>query len=277
MKIDYRALARQAVERCQALLAVGHDEGLRYASLELRLAMEALTYDRAQAYIKELPLDALAKWQPQKVMDALLEIDPTAGTTSTIRVGSEPAPGVPPETMFTLGTDVVFGLRDIKRHYHAVGSFLHMPTMHQLRQGKGWDPAKTRKHIEDAARALAASLNSPVWNSTLGKFANFECMRCEKPMHKRVSADETKPVAVCIYCNAPHAGRLLDDGRLFWEPMTRRVKCPTPDCTHTFDIWQDEIKAGTCWSCPKCHKGYRIEYGIVPDDHPADDAAVPEK
>lgn len=262
MPIQYRSQARQALERAKRQLI---EEQLRYAALELRLAMEALTYDRAQAYRKELPLDALAKWQPQKLMDALLEIDPTAGSTYTLRMGEQPAPGAP-ETMETLGTDVVFGPAEIKKHYHAIGSFLHMPTMQQLNEGKGWDPEKVQQRLGDTARKIEASLDSPVWNFTLGNFSNFECLRCGKSIHKRVSHRQSELVAKCIHCNAPHAGHLLDDAVVKWVPMTRRAPCPTPDCEYVFDLWLDEIKQGACWECPKCHQNYRIGLAILPDE-----------
>lgn len=273
-KHQYRTQARQALERAKKLL--GEDAQLRYAALDLRLAMEAMTYDRAQGYLQELPLGALAKWQPKQLMDALIEIDPTAGSTYTLRIGEEPALGVAPDTMTTLGTDVVFGLKEIRRHYQAVSSFLHMPTMQQHSDGKGWDPEKVRSRLEEAAQKIDASLSSPVWNCTLGNFSNFECCRCDKPIHKRVPHGQTKLVANCIYCNAPHAGRLLDDAKFDWEPMMVPSPCPTPDCTHTFDLWQDEIKRGTCWECPQCHKRYRVDYGVVPDKE-VDGSALPHE
>ena len=251
-KHQYRAQARQALERAKKLLV--KDDQLRYAALDLRLAMEALTYDRAQGYLEELPLGALAKWQPKQLMDALIEIDPTAGSTYTLRMGEEPAPGVAPDTMTTLGTDVVFGLKEIRRHYQAVSSFLHMPTMQQHSDGKGWDPEKVRLRLEEAAQEIDTSLSSPVWNTTLGHFSNFECCRCDKPIHKRVPRGEAKLVAKCVYCDAPHAGRVLDDGKVQWKPMVVPSACPTPDCTHSHDLWLDKIKQGTCWKCPKCHE-----------------------
>jgi hypothetical protein len=266
----YRIQARAATGRAQALLATGVDDQLRYAALELRLAMEALTYDRAQAYLKELQIEALAKWQPKQLMDALIEIDSTAGSTYTVRVGEEPSPGATPERMSTLGTDTVFGLEEIKAHYHATGSFLHMPTMKQLGEGKGWDPAKTRARLDETAQKIEASLNSPIWNFTLGNFSDFECLRCDKLIHKRVPLGQEKLVAKCIYCNAPHAGRRLDDGTVQWEAMTAWSSCPTPNCEHGFGLWLDEIKQGTCWKCPECHKRFRVDYGVVPDDAPGD-------
>lgn len=104
-KHKYRTLARQATDRAKALLATDNDDQLRYAALELRLAMEALTYDRAQAYAREIPPEELATWRPDKVMRVLLEIEPTADRSYTLRIGEEPYPGGTPEKMHTLGTD----------------------------------------------------------------------------------------------------------------------------------------------------------------------------
>lgn len=41
---DYREEARQQLARARAELASGDDERLKYAALELREAMESLTY-----------------------------------------------------------------------------------------------------------------------------------------------------------------------------------------------------------------------------------------
>lgn len=264
MKFNYRSLARQAVDRSQALLDAGADDQLRHAALELRLAMEALTYDRAQAYSKELPLEALSTWQPQRLMDALLEIDPTADTTSTIRVGEEPAPGIAPESMITLGTDTVFGLRDLKKHYHAAGSFLHMPSMQQVEDGRVWDPNQVRPRLQALANALATSLGSKIWNANFGVFSNFDCFRCNKPIHKRVPNGDARLIAKCIHCNAAHEGSRCEDGTMAWVAQTRDVKCPTKDCDHDIRLFLDEIKPGTHWSCAQCHKSFRIDYGIYP-------------
>jgi hypothetical protein len=49
---------------------------LRYACLELRFCIEALCYDVLPHYEAELPFDAVGKWQPRKVVEALLDVDP---------------------------------------------------------------------------------------------------------------------------------------------------------------------------------------------------------
>ena len=42
------------------------DERPPYAVLELRFAMEAITYDRAQAFKDDLPFEEYSTWQPRK-------------------------------------------------------------------------------------------------------------------------------------------------------------------------------------------------------------------
>jgi len=93
--MTYRNDARAAQKRARTELDAGDDERLKYAALELREAMEALTYDRAATYNAELPTAAYDTWQPRKVMELLLEIDPNADKDSSLAVGLEETPGIP--------------------------------------------------------------------------------------------------------------------------------------------------------------------------------------
>lgn len=253
------------MDRAKALLAIGVDDQLRYAALELRFAMEALTYDRAQAYAKEIPPEEMATWQPDKVMKVLLEIEPTADSSYTLRIGEEPYPGGTPAEMHTLGADTVFSLADLKKHYHAVGSVLHTPTMQQMEQANPLDAAKLRMRLEAITVALAKSLDSQVWNVTLGSFATLMCQRCTKPIRKRLPTGQQSVEAACFSCGAPYRVSLREDGMVWWEPMTRQAKCPTKNCSGEFVFWLDEVKPGAHWSCSECKRPYRIELGISPD------------
>ena len=266
MKIQYRSLARQATERAKAILAAGIDDQLRYAALELRLAMEALTYDRAQAYAKEIPPEELSTWQPDKVMRVLLEIEPTADSSYTLTMGEEPYQGGTPQEMHSMGTDTVFSLADLQKHYHAVGSVLHMPTMQQIEKAKLLDVIKLRARLEAIAQDLTRSLASPIWNSTFGNFASLDCGRCGKPIRKRMPSGQGSVAAKCFSCGAQYQVSLLEDGKIWWEPQTREAKCSTKGCQGNFVFWLDEIKPGAHWSCSECHKRFRIQLGISPNN-----------
>ena len=140
--MDYRNLARQHLKHSEEQLAKGTDESLKYAALELRMAMEALTYDRAAAYKDEFPPKEYETWQPRKVMAVLLEIDPMTDKDSSIAIGSEEQYGVPAPKMTSLGTEKVLGLKTLKWHYDALGSYLHIQSLKSVRSGKTINPFK---------------------------------------------------------------------------------------------------------------------------------------
>src|SRR5258708_30871845 len=84
---DFRHSARTALERARAELASNEPYRFRYAALELRDAMEALTYDRAMAYKNDIPPEDYYTWQPRKLMMVLLGVDPDIGKSSTLAIG----------------------------------------------------------------------------------------------------------------------------------------------------------------------------------------------
>ena len=51
----HRSRARSALASAQSELASNEDQRLKYAALELRMAIESVTYDRALAYKSEFP------------------------------------------------------------------------------------------------------------------------------------------------------------------------------------------------------------------------------
>lgn len=265
MKVNYRACARGATDRAKALLAAGDDDQLRYAALELRFAMEALTYDRAQAYAKEIPPEEMATWQADKVMKVLLEIEPTADSSYTLSIGKEPYPGGTPTKMHALGCDTVFSLAELKKHYHAVGAALHTPTMQQMEQAKHLNVAKLRQRLEEIAQALTKSLDSPIRNFTFGRFASIDCGRCGKSIRRRFPTDQQAVEAKCFSCGSTYRISLTEAGKVWWEPVTCEAKCPTENCSANFVFWMDEVKPGACWSCSECKMPYRMELGISPD------------
>lgn len=264
MKVDYRAQARQALGRAQSQLKLDTSEGVRYAALELRLAMEALTYDRAQAYEKELPPGESGTWQPRKLMQVLIDIDPHADKSSQLSVGEELVPGVPAEKMEWLGAEQVLSLSDLKKHYDAVGSLLHQPTMAQLQAGKHFNPVKARERCERLASTIEKVLASPVWKLTFGNFANMPCKKCGEMIRKRLRLGEEPTEATCFGCGAEYEIWPQKGNQVLWKPIVEEVKCPTPDCNRVVALFRNEIRPGTCWTCAACGKPFEIALAIVP-------------
>lgn len=154
---DYRNEARRQLQRANDELTSTEVQRLKYAALELREAMESLTYDRALAYQDDFPPSEYETWQPKKVMQVLLEIDPNADKDSSIAFGIEPTLGQRPEVMQSLGTEKVLNMKTLKKHYDALGSYLHVQSIKQRRAGITIDYSST---LPFAGRALSKRLRS---------------------------------------------------------------------------------------------------------------------
>lgn len=254
---NFRQLARESLGRAKAELAANDEHRLRYAALELRFAMEAITYDRALAFQDDIPPEEYKTWQPRKLMGVLIDIDPSIGMTSTIAFGCEEEYGkpAPRENMRVLGTDHVFTLANLKTHYDAIGSYLHMPCLEQVIPGNMPDPKKLQTRCECIIGLVETVLNSRVWNSTFGVTATLDhCLNeeCKKPIHKRIPAGKDKVDAQCFACKAEYTITREEDGRVLWTPKMDEALCSNPGCTEKMALWLHEVRPGTHWRCRGC-------------------------
>jgi hypothetical protein len=91
----FRRLAQESLARAKEELAANTPDRLRYAALELRNAMEALTYQRALAFKDDIPPEEYKTWQARKLMALLVDIDPSIDISSTISISVQKEPGLP--------------------------------------------------------------------------------------------------------------------------------------------------------------------------------------
>jgi len=262
MGIDYRYQASLCVERARAELASGESHRLAYAALELRKAIEALTYDKAEAMKAEIPPEEYATWQPRRVMQLLLEIDPHADATSTISIGLETEPGKPAPVMRVMGNVEVFNLKLIKTHYDALGSWLHIPTLAQGSLTEA-DEMKLRQRCDVIIKEIERVLQARIYHCGIGMFSTCACGRCEKTIRRRVPSEMQDLEAQCFECRAPYTLRQLDDGRIQWHPSGSKIACPSDGCDATIFVWADEVRPGTWWTCAGCGHRIRIELGLT--------------
>lgn len=253
MNPNFRQRAREALRRAKTEMASGCDERLSYAALELRMAIEAVTYERAKSFEKELPPQEYDVWQPSKLMKVLLELEPLADASGTLSFGLEDEPGVPAKEMRTLGSEKVFNLKDIKESYDALGSFLHQPTLRQLNSG-GHNWRKLRSRCASLVAKLEPILESPVFNINFGTFTTFKCMNveCEKPVRKRLPSGQKEVPAPCLECGAEHRVTVGSDGVVTIYPVTQDVPCANKACWHILKLFPHELKEGVNWKCPEC-------------------------
>ena len=260
--MNYRQLAKQHYENARSEINLNDNIHLKYAALELRMAIEALTYDRAIAYKDEFPASEYETWQPRKVMAVLLELDPYADMESTISFGEEVGEDRAVSQMQTLGKESIFGMKHLKKHYDALGSYLHLLSMKKYCEGEVLDFNKFRKRCEDIASHLDKVLSSPVFNITFGDFSATTCSECGTEIRKRLLRDAPKIDVECHECDASYELSDLGNGRTKWRPLQQVIQCCNSECSETIVVWNREIRLGKYWDCKNCGGTNNFTIGI---------------
>ncbi len=272
MNTNFRNMAREALKRAKLEIASGERDRLPYAALEIRNAMEAVTYDRAESYKNEIPDASYRTWQPRKLLEYLLEIEPTAVLGSSLTVGVEEEYGKPAKVMQPLGSEEALTMRDLKNHYNALGSYLHIPTLYQLEKGNVTDLCSLEIRCQTCIDILEKVLKSPVWNINIGMFSRTECVRCKFLMKKRLQPELAGPVgARCIGCGAEYI--VTDEGpdAVVWTPKWQDIDCRTSECDKKIGLWPDEIRPGTNWKCEGCGEAFVITLAALKQESSTSD------
>ncbi|OBT04979.1 hypothetical protein A9257_04350 [Vibrio cyclitrophicus] len=262
--MNYRSIAKNHLKQSREALDSQLEHQVKYAALELRMAIEAITYDRAQSYKDEFPPEQYQTWQPRKVMKVLLEIDSFADRDSSLLIGRQLAPSSKPETMRSLGTEAVFSLKLLNKHYDALGSYLHIPTMKQSLNGKKHDLPKLRSRCEEIYSFLDKSLSSPIYNVTLGSFTKLECLECGETIRKRVSprAFEEPATVNCFNCKVRYLLSNNGNGQFIWDLIEHPIRCGNEDCQTEFILLDHQIEVDTAWKCSGCNGTNTLRIGV---------------
>lgn len=256
--MSFRDEARQHLVTAKALISENTDQKLIYAALELRMAIEAISYDRANAIKDDFPPSEYETWKPSKVISVLLDIDPNADQPSELSFGEEPSPGERPSVMHSLGSDRPLTIREIKEHYDALGSYLHSQTIGQRKKSAKRDLSSLKKRCKKIVGVLDESLSAPINSFVFGVYFEFNCLRCEKRIRRRFKMNSDSAEATCWECKANHRVRSTGERQVAIEPVQSQVPCANADCKEDFFLWADEIVPGTNWNCLACGNRNRI-------------------
>ncbi|UCI19907.1 hypothetical protein FJ970_02745 [Mesorhizobium sp. B2-1-8] len=222
---QYRQRARDHLAAAERLLRSGDDDVTRYACIELRLCVEAICYGMLCLYRSELSKGELAKWQPKKVLDELLEIDKYATTPQLLSV-QDPKTG----EWHDFGTqDYRFSVKWANKAHNALGNALHVPTIDQVEKGQEATPAIFRERCQEYMPELRKVLDSQSWHLHMtGPRWTMRCA-CGFEMHRRAEHIEKGVIVICSEC-----------GRVY-------------DVVHVGDVLDIELRK-LRWQCKKCGK-----------------------
>jgi hypothetical protein len=230
------------------------------------MAMESIVYSLADAYKGEMPPDNWKIWQPKKLLEIMLEIDPYCDHDSTIAIGLEEEPGQPSSTMRVIGTEVKLNLETLREHYNALGSYLHTPTIDQVEKGNCHDIGKLRSRCTLLMKKIEPVLQAAVFNCTMGEFTELNCGNCGSIVRKRVThLTEGEQIRVrCFSCGLPYILKRIDHNFL-WTEGTIKLECLYENCQAEIYLRSDQVKPNTLLTCPSCRQ--KLIFGISISKH----------
>lgn len=266
---EFRGIAFDALATAKPFIEDGSEASLRHAAVNLRMAIEALVYERAQLYKDDLPSLEYLTWQPRKLLLALLEIDPHVDQSGKVAIGLEASPGEQPKTMHLVGEEVVLSLAIIKKHYDALGSYLHVPTLQQIEAGYERDWAKAKTKIMSVAQEVQRVLDSSVWNVDFRLTGAIECYKCGTEIKRRYRKDDHRRIVNCSNDQCAASYELYfdaDNGVPMFAPQNQKVICQNNDCKEELIIWNRQLRPGSRLTCRHCKTKYTVGVSIYIDE-----------
>lgn len=144
---------RSHVDKAEDLLKEGSYDSLLYACLEVRFAIERLTYSKLDGYLDQVPYEVVKVWQPGKLMKTLAGIDSQVESSGTIRIFSKDEHGNQKELTFEVFFESFTG-RWASKTYHTLSSFLHTATLDKIDA-----PQKPYEEIQKKLVQFIAEIN----------------------------------------------------------------------------------------------------------------------
>ena len=253
------------VQRARRLLEADGDAELRYAALELRLAIESIVYEKLRLYAPRLPAAVLDKWQPPQAMKALVQLEPRASREFRLRIAEEPAVGVPGTDWHYLGEHRMFEPGWLRTNYTKLGSFLHAASPKHSAASLNGDPAKLRSTmlpiLQEIERVMASQIDG-----TLATVIEFQCAACDRPVFCNEEGARETGRATCLdaSCAAEHHAKFGDDGSVTFYLDATEFECVS--CKHPTPIENRKLAVGyefNCEACKAAHVFVEMQWGYA--------------
>jgi hypothetical protein len=269
------------LQRAQALITAGDTVSLQYAALELRLALEKLSYRKLSTRLDSVPYEDLRKWQPKRVIETLSElVDPDIDKNASFRFSPEDAAGNP-TTSHYLGEVRGVNEKDVGAHWQKLGSILHakMPKVKSESVPEFSLPIDPEVFLQGVLDYIR-DLTSPRFDAHFANSVTFECVRCDK---KIVRTEKALKEGDLVTCQDPSCGAIHVTSKVGSEFTFQlhqiTIKCTNCDETGHVDadrilnLPKNEPVYYRCECGSRYTIGWRLQYSPAPDTTPGDASA----
>jgi hypothetical protein len=261
------------IKLARALLASDDAAKLRYAALELRMAIEAIVYEKLRLYAPRLPTAVLDKWQPPQAMKALTQLEPRASRPFHLRIAQQPGPGVPGTDWKYLGEHRTFEPGWLTTNYHKLGSFLHRPSVKQAQSRNTEANAENLRSALQVVLSEVERVSKSQIDGTLATVIEFQCAACDRRVFCNEDGVRESRRATCLEasCAAEHYAAFADDGKVTFYLDATEFACLK--CKHETPVENRKLAIGFEFVCEACkavhvfaeiHWGYALKADISP-------------
>lgn len=237
------------IRRAKDYVAVGGENALRHACLELRFCIESIVYQKLGKVGKVLPTSIYRTWQPPQALKRLLSFEPRADQDATVSFCLDAVDNAPSGEWLPLGDYKMFPVKWLNANYHKLGKFLHVPSLKEAESPSKVTAEMLYEIINEVERVASANLVISV-NSV----AVEPCTVCHSDMYFSQAQVDAGSDIECYNekCEAKHS--IIKVGDNFRVERAGRFSMPCKRCNERMaieDIEHGEHKA--CWSCGQLH------------------------
>jgi hypothetical protein len=248
VRINFRARARQHSDAAKRLIQTGDDEMLQPIALRLRMAIECLAYELLQSYQDEVDDGTMETWQPGRLIKELKEIDDSIESDRSLAVGFEEIPGEAAKVMHPLGTDARLKASWINKHWNALGSYLHEPTIRQQKDGRLFNADDARLKIAEVSDEIDRVLASEIFATNLRVNITLTC-NCGFTITRRERLLRRDGRVTCANCKGIFGAEESDGVWKFFR-LFHDFNCPKCRANNKFPA--EELSDNRQFTCIDC-------------------------
>lgn len=197
--MSMRSLAAAHLQAAEVQLAQQSERALRYACLDLRMAIECITFDLLALYRDDVLDETLTEWRADKILVALKRIDPSADASPTIQIANEAGE-------FDVANSIRFDehrfeTKWAKKAYQTLGRYLHERSFIELEEGKANDWELVRERTAAIADELQMIIDSSGWGLRMKQNLGVPC-ECGAEAGFKMGPLQLRSRARCAKCGA---------------------------------------------------------------------------